>query len=64
MAEKDLQRFLHKVEQLNMMVDSLKSIPGRRELLVACKDHDQVVELAGSWGYEIGRRWGEIQIDE
>lgn len=59
MAEQDLQRFLHKVEQLQLMVDSLEKLPDRRELLAACTDHNQVVELARSWGYEIGRRWGE-----
>ena len=41
------------------MVSSLKAIPGRRELLLACKDHDEVVSLARSWGFEIGTRWGE-----
>lgn len=59
MAEQDLQRFLYKVEQLQKLVNSLDQISGRRETLAACKDHDQVVQLAKSWGYEIDRRWGE-----
>lgn len=59
MAESDLQRFLHKVQQLNAMVSSLEREPGRRADLAACHDHNQVVKLARSWGYEIGRRWGE-----
>ena len=59
MAEKDLKGFLHKISQLQELAASLEVVPGRRELLVACKDHDQVVSLAKSWGYELGRRWGE-----
>ena len=59
MSKKDLQRFLNKVQQLQEMVISLEKFPGRRERLEACKDHDQVVNLARSWGYEIGQRWGE-----
>lgn len=59
MAEADLQRFLHKVQQLNALVASLDTDPGRRDALVACSDHNQVVQLARDWGFEIGRRWGE-----
>ena len=59
MAKKDLQRFLYKVEQLKEMVISLDEIPERRDLLEACGHHDEVVALAKSWGFEIGRRWGE-----
>lgn len=59
MAEVDLKRFLHKVQQLNALVESLDSDPSRRDALVACSDHNQVVQLARLWGYEIGRRWGE-----
>jgi len=64
MAEKDLKRFIEKVENLQKMVDSLRKVPGRRELLTACEDHNQVVRLARSWGYEIGRRWGEVDCCE
>ena len=59
MSEKDLKGFLLKVSQLNKMIASLGEVPGRRELLVSCKSHDEVVELAKSWGYEIDKRWGE-----
>lgn len=62
MSEKDLDCFLKKVVHLRRMVDSLEKVPGRKEKLAACDTHDQVVELAKSWGYEIGRRWGETQI--
>ena len=59
MSSLDLERFLFKVEQLNQLVRSLEVEPGRRSLLEACINHDEVVTLAKSWGYEIGRRWGE-----
>ncbi len=64
MALKDLERFLGKVEQLQQMVSSLDQFPGRRELLSSCSDHNQVVQLARSWGYEIGQRWGEYDYDQ
>ena len=59
MAEDDLNRFLHKVEQLNALVSSLETHDERRRLLAACSDHNAVVTLASEWGYSIGRRWGE-----
>tara|TARA_Y100001968_G_scaffold281699_1_gene279084 strand:+ start:165 stop:344 length:180 start_codon:yes stop_codon:yes gene_type:complete len=59
MSKKDLQQFLFKVQQLQDLVLSLEQIPIRRDLLEACEDHDQVVSLAKSWGFDIGRRWGE-----
>ncbi|MGC6482850.1 MAG: Nif11 domain/cupin domain-containing protein [Synechococcus sp.] len=59
MAEADLQRFLHKVQQLNALVSLLECDPGRRDAFAACSDHNQVVQLAKLWGYDIGRRWGE-----
>lgn len=59
MAESDLQRFINKVRQLQALVDSLDSVPGRRQQLAACQQHNQVVQLAESWGYDIGRRWGD-----
>ena len=59
MSMQELQRFLEKVEQLQQMVKSLDKVPGRREKLAACDNHDEVVALAKSWGFQIGRRWGE-----
>ncbi len=59
MSEKDLSFFIEKVSQLNKMVDSLEQSPYRRKLLAACNTHDEVVKLARSWGFNIGRRWGE-----
>lgn len=59
MAESDLLRFLDKVDQLQHLVRSLETQPGRRASMAACSNHNQVVGLARSWGFEIGRRWGE-----
>ena len=61
MSKKDLENFLEKVSQLNKLVESLEEVPGRKDLLSACKNHDEVVILTKSWGYEIGRRWGESE---
>ena len=63
MAEEDLQRFLLKVQQLNALVSSLDAEPERRRQLAACSDHNAVVQLAHSWGYNIGRRWGDPSVD-
>ena len=59
MSEQELNLFIKKVQQLSELVDSLDKVPERRELLSNCNDHYQVVKLAESWGYNIGRRWGE-----
>ena len=59
LAEKDLQRFLQKVDHLNGLVQSLHEHPERRQQLAACDDHNSVVQLASSWGFEIARRWGD-----
>ena len=59
MSKEDLQVFMFKVKQLNALVDSLQTIPGRKAQLEACESHEQVVSLAKRWGFEIGRRWGE-----
>ena len=59
MSGKDLDRFLQKVQELNALVESLENYPNRKNLLAKCNHHDQVVELAKKWGYNIGRRWGE-----
>lgn len=59
MAEQDLIRFLDKVAQLQQLVSGLERDPERRDRLAACSCHNEVVDLARVWGYEIGRRWGE-----
>ena len=59
MAEQDLLLFLDKVAQLQKLINSVETDQERRQSLARCSDHNQVVALARSWGFEIGRRWGE-----
>ncbi|MEA5442462.1 Nif11 domain/cupin domain-containing protein [Cyanobium gracile] len=59
MAEAQLQQFLEKVRQLNAFVALSEADPSLRQALRDCDDHHQVVALARSCGFEIGRRWGE-----
>ena len=58
-AEQDLIRFLNKISQLQALAERVRNDSVSREQLAACADHNQVVQLARSWGFEIGRRWGE-----
>lgn len=59
MAEAQLQQFLAKVAQLNEFVSSCQSQPGLLQSLRDCCHHQQVVDLAQSMGFDIGRRWGD-----
>ncbi|MCH1546150.1 MAG: Nif11 family protein, partial [Synechococcus sp. MOX_bin32] len=59
MAEQDLIRFLNKISQLQALAERVRNDSSSREQLAACADHNQVVQLARSWGFDIGRRWGE-----
>ena len=59
MTKADYERFLYKIDQLNQFVELIKNSPEKYQLIISCKTHDDVVELAKQWGYEIGKRWGE-----
>ena len=59
MAKEDYERFLYKIDQLIQFVELIKNSPEKYQLIISCKTHDDVVELAKQWGYEIGKRWGE-----
>lgn len=59
MAEAQLQQFLTKVAQLNAFVSRCQSQPDLLQSLRDCSHHQQVVDLAKSMGYDIGRRWGD-----
>ena len=59
MTKKDYERFLYKIDQLNQLVQLINESPDKYQLIIRCKTHDDVVELAKQWGYEIGKRWGE-----
>ena len=59
MAKEDYERFLYKIDQLNQFVELIRNSPEKYQLIISCKTHEEVVELAREWGYEIGKRWGE-----
>ena len=59
MAEAQLQQFLEKVRQLNAFVALSEADPAFRQRLSDCANHQQVVDLASSFGFDIARRWGE-----
>lgn len=61
MADADLEQFLEKIRQLNAFVALSESNPDLREALRRCAHHNEVVALARSEGFEIGRRWGEAR---
>ena len=59
MSKKDYERFLFKIDQLNKLVDLVNKSPEKYKIMINCKTHDDVVQVAKQWGYEIGKRWGE-----
>ena len=59
MTEENYQGFLYKIDQLNKLVNEINDSPDKYRLFIKCKTHQEVVELANKWGYEIGKRWGE-----
>ena len=59
MSKKNYERFLFKIDQLNQFVELINNSPEKYQLIINCKTHDDVVELAKQWGYEIGKRWGD-----
>ena len=59
MAEKDLINFLKKIEQLNKISELIEKYPIKKKELSDCKNHEEVINLTKSWGFEIGKRWGE-----
>ena len=60
MTKKDYEKFLFKIDQLNQLVQLINESPDKYKLIIRCKTHQDVVELAKKWGYEIGKRWGEL----
>ncbi len=59
MAEKDLERFLQKIDQLNLIVELINKNPSLRKELSNCKNHQDVIKLTRKWGFTIDKRWGE-----
>ncbi len=59
MSKKDYEKFLYKIEQLNQFIELIQKSPEKYQLIISCESHEEVVELANQWGYDIGKRWGE-----
>ena len=59
MSDKDLKKFLKKIEQLNLIAQLVKENPQKIRELSRCKNHEEVINLTTKWGFEIGKRWGE-----
>ena len=59
MSEKDLTKFLKKIDQLNLLVDLIKNNPEIRKALSKCSTHEEVINLVSKWGFKISQRWGE-----
>ena len=59
MSKKDYEKFLLKIEQLNRFVELIKNSPEKYQLIINCSTHQEVIELANKWGFEIHKRWGE-----
>ena len=59
MTKNDYEKFLYKIDQLNKLVEIINQSPDKYQLIISCNTHQDVVELAKQWGYEIGKRWGE-----
>ena len=59
MSKKDYERFIYKINQLNKLVELIHNSPEKYKLFISCKTHNDVVQIAREWGYEIGTRWGE-----
>ena len=59
MTKKNYERFIYKIDQLNKLVKLINDSPEKYKLIIKCNTHQEVVELANKWGFEIGKRWGE-----
>ena len=59
MSEKNLEEFLKKIKNLNSIVELIKANPKKRLELSRCNNHEEVIKLTKSWGFDISKRWGE-----
>ena len=59
MAEKDLIKFLKKIEHLKKISELVANNPLKKKELSDCKNHEEVINLTTKWGFEISKRWGE-----
>ena len=59
MTNKDYEKFLYKIDQLNKLVEFINKSQDKYQMFINCKTHQEVVQLADKWGFQIGKRWGE-----
>ena len=59
MTKENLEKFINKINQLNKILVLIEKSSEKREELSKCSNHDEVIKLTKSWGFEIGKRWGE-----
>ena len=59
MTKRDLEKFINKIKQLNKILFLIEESSEKREELSKCSNHEEVIKLTKSWGFEIGKRWGE-----
>ena len=59
MAEKDLNNFLKKIDQLKKISELIKKNPDKKKELSECSNHEEVINLTSKWGFDIGKRWCE-----
>ena len=59
MSKSDLEKFLIKINQLNLIVALIEKDTSKKEALTSCSTHEEVIELTNSWGFQISTRWGE-----
>ena len=59
MTKEDLEKFINKINQLNKILLLIEQSAEKKEELSKCSNHEEVIKLTKSWGFEIGKRWGE-----
>ena len=59
MSKSDLEQFLRKIDQLNLIVELIEKDLSKKEALSRCRTHEEVINLTNSWGFQISKRWGE-----
>tara|TARA_Y100001933_G_scaffold195602_1_gene196014 strand:+ start:46 stop:228 length:183 start_codon:yes stop_codon:yes gene_type:complete len=59
MTKEDLDKFINKIDQLNKIRLLIEQSSEKKEELCKCSNHEEVIQLTKSWGFEIGKRWGE-----
>jgi len=58
-SKSDLEKFLRKIDQLNLIVELIEKDLSKKEALSRCRTHEEVINLTDSWGFKISKRWGE-----